>query len=110
MPALLGRIGVEALTVNNGLDEATPTQSLAQLRAGMQRLSELVASSRADFGIRFDHVCERILLVDEKGAMVSDDQALLVVVDLNAAEQQTVRHPLPSTTTSITEQVSRFHS
>jgi len=109
MPALLGRIGVEALTVNNGLDEATPTQSLAQLRAGMQRLSELVASSRADFGIRFDQVGERILLVDDKGAMVSDDRALLVVLDLVAAERQTGRVALPVTTTRVAEQVSRFH-
>src|SRR5450432_861633 len=31
MPALLGRIGVEVLTVNNRLDEGSPTQSLAQL-------------------------------------------------------------------------------
>ena len=109
MPALLGRIGVEALTVNNGLDEATPTQSLAQLRAGMQRLSELVASSRADFGIRFDQVGERILLVDDKGAMVSDDRALLVILDLIAAERQTGRVALPVTTTRVAEQVSRFH-
>ena len=30
LPALLGRIGVDVLTVNNRLDEAAPTQSLAQ--------------------------------------------------------------------------------
>jgi mannose-1-phosphate guanylyltransferase/phosphomannomutase len=109
MPALLGRIGVEALTVNNGLDEASPTQSLAQLRAGMQRLSELVASSRADFGVRFDQVGERILLVDDKGAMINDDRALLVVLDLIAAERQTGRVALPVTTTRVAEQVCRFH-
>src|SRR5262249_39574009 len=45
LPELLGRIGLDVLTVNNRLDEGSPTQSLAQLRAGMQRLSELVASS-----------------------------------------------------------------
>ncbi|MBO0771000.1 MAG: NTP transferase domain-containing protein, partial [Actinobacteria bacterium] len=52
LPALLGRIGVDVLTVNNRLDEASPTQSLAQHRAGMQRLAELVASARAAFGVR----------------------------------------------------------
>jgi mannose-1-phosphate guanylyltransferase/phosphomannomutase len=109
MPSLLGRIGVEVLTVNNGLDEMSPTQSLAQLRAGMQRLSELVASSRAAFGVRFDQVGERILLVDDRGAMVSDDRALLVVLDLIAAERQTGRVALPVTTTRVAEQVGRFH-
>ena len=67
LPVLLGRIGVEVLTVNNRLDEASPTPSLAQTRAGMQRLADLVASSQADFGVRFDPVGERIMLVDEKG-------------------------------------------
>jgi mannose-1-phosphate guanylyltransferase/phosphomannomutase len=109
MPSLLGRIGVEVLTVNNGLDEASPTQSLAQLRAGMQRLAELVASARAAFGVRFDQVGERILLVDDRGAMVSDDRALLVVLDLIAAERQTGRVALPVTTTRVAEQVCRFH-
>src|SRR6266513_2955680 len=94
LPELLGRIGLEALTVNNRLDEGSPTQSLAQVRAGMQRLSELVASSRADFGVRFDQVGERIQLV---------------VVDLIAAERRSGRVALPVTTTRVAERVSRFH-
>src|SRR5499433_3799430 len=109
LPELLGRIGLEALTVNNRLDEGSPTQSLAQMRAGMQRLSELVASSRADFGVRFDQVGERIQLVDDKGAMVSDDRALLVVLDLISAERRSGRVALPVTTTRVAERVSRFH-
>ena len=109
LPALLGRIGVEVLTVNNRLDEASPTQSLAQLRAGMQRLAELVGSARADFGVRFDQVGERIQLVDDRGAMISEDRALLVVLDLIAAERHSGRVALPVTTTRVAEQVSRFH-
>jgi mannose-1-phosphate guanylyltransferase / phosphomannomutase len=109
LPVLLGRIGVEVLTVNNRLDEASPTPSLAQERAGMQRLAELVASSRADFGVRFDPVGERIMLVDEKGGMISDDRALLVVLDLIASERRTGRVALPVTTTRVAERVSEFH-
>ena len=109
LPALLGRIGVDVLTVNNRLDEASPTQSLAQIRAGLQRLSELVSSSRADFGVRFDPVGERMTLVDDTGALVSDDRALLVVLDLVAAERRGGRAALPVTTTRVAEQVGRFH-
>ncbi len=109
LPALLGRIGVDVLTVNNRLDEASPTQSLAQARAGMHRLAELVSSSRAAFGVRFDPVGERITLVDDKGAMVADERALLVVLDLIAAERRAGRVALPVTTTRVAERVSRFH-
>ena len=109
LPTLLGRIDVEVHTLNNRLDEVTPTQSVAQQRAGMQRLAEVVSSSRADFGVRFDPVGERIQLVDEKGALVSDERALLVVLDLVAAERRHGRVALPVTTTRVAEQVCRFH-
>jgi mannose-1-phosphate guanylyltransferase / phosphomannomutase len=109
LPGLLGRIGVDVLTVNNRLDEAMPTQSLAQVRADLHRLAELVYSSRAAFGVRFDPVGERIMLIDDKGALVSDDRALLVVLDLVAAERRSGRVALPVTTTRVAEKVCRYH-
>jgi mannose-1-phosphate guanylyltransferase / phosphomannomutase len=110
LPGLLGRIGVDVLTVNNRLDEASPTQSLAQVRADMHRLAELVSSSRAAFGVRFDPVGERITLVDNNGSLVSDERALLVVLDLISAERRTGRVALPVTTTRVAETVSKFHT
>ncbi|MGO9779036.1 MAG: sugar phosphate nucleotidyltransferase [Streptosporangiaceae bacterium] len=109
LPSLLGRIGVDVLTINNRLDEVSPTETVAQQRAGLQRLSEVVSSSRASFGVRFDPVGERIRIVDEKGEVVSDERALLVVLDLVAAERKTGRVALPVTTTRVAEQVCRFH-
>jgi len=109
LPTLLGRIDVEVHTLNNRLDEITPTHTVAQQRAGMQRLAEVVSSSGATFGVRFDQVGERIQLVDEKGALVSDERALLVVLDLVAAERRHGRVALPVTTTRVAEQVCRFH-
>jgi len=109
LPSLLGPIDVEVLTLNNRLNEEAPTQTLAELRAGMQRLAEQVASSRAAFGVRFDQVGERIQLVNDKGAMISEDRALLVVLDLIAAERKTGRVALPVTTTRVAERVCKLH-
>jgi len=109
LPSLLGRIGVDVLTLNNRLDEVTPTETVAQQRAGLQRLAEMVSSARAAFGVRFDPVGERIQLVDEKGELVSEERALLVVLDLVAAERRSGRVALPVTTTRVAEQVCRFH-
>src|SRR6516162_1005448 len=109
LPSLLGPIGVEVHTLNNRLNEESPTQTLAELRAGMQRLAEQVASSRAAFGVRFDQVGERIQLVDDRGAMISEDRALLVVLDLIAAERKAGRVALPVTTTRVAERVCKFH-
>jgi adenine deaminase len=57
--------------------------------------SRAVSSSRAAFGVRFDPVGERISLVDENGAVISDDRALLVMLDLVAAERAVGRVALP---------------
>jgi mannose-1-phosphate guanylyltransferase/phosphomannomutase len=75
----------------------------------MQRLAEVVSSAKAAFGVRFDPVGERIQLVDEKGELVSEDRALLAVLDLVAAERKSGQVALPVTTTRVAEQVCRFH-
>lgn len=109
LPMLLGQVGVEVLTRNNGLDEANPTETLAERMRDLQRLGELVSSSRAAFGVRFDPVGDRISLVDENGELIGDDRALLVMLDLVAAERRGGRVALPVTTTRVAEQVCRFH-
>src|SRR6202034_338451 len=109
LPSLLGTIGVDVLTLNNRLDELSPTETVAQQRAGLQRLAEVVSSSKAAFGVRFDPVGERIQLVDEKGELVREDRALLAVLDLVAAERKRGQVALPVTTTRVAEQVCRFH-
>ena len=109
LPTLLGRIGIDVLTVNNRLDETSPTETIAEHMRALERLGELVASSRAAFGVRFDPVGERIALVDERGVIVHDDRALLVLMDLVAAERHTGSIAIPITTTRIAEDVARFH-
>jgi mannose-1-phosphate guanylyltransferase / phosphomannomutase len=109
LPALLGRLGVDAFTVNLGMDEAHPTESAAEQAAALRRLGELVASARAAFGVRFDPVGERIWIVDENGGRIDDERALLVLMDLVAAERQSGRIVLPVTTTRVAEKVAEFH-
>ncbi|WP_336206515.1 mannose-1-phosphate guanyltransferase [Nonomuraea sp. LPB2021202275-12-8] len=109
LPRLLGRAGIEVLTVNAVLDDLSPTETIAERRRDLQRLSELVSSSRAAFGVRFDPVGERIALVDEMGQLISEERALLVVLDLVAAERRSGQVALPVTTTRVAEQVCRFH-
>jgi mannose-1-phosphate guanylyltransferase / phosphomannomutase len=109
LPVLLGRLGVDVLTVDNRLDETRTAESLAYRRRSVDRLGRLVSSSRAAFGVRFDHVGERLVLVDDRGSLIRDDRALLVLLDLVAAERRSGRTVLPAATTTVAEQVCRFH-
>src|SRR5258708_31975170 len=49
------------------------------------------------------------MLIDDKGALGSAVRALLVVLDLVAAERRSGRVALPVTTTRVAEDVCRFH-
>ncbi|MBF9073567.1 mannose-1-phosphate guanyltransferase [Streptacidiphilus fuscans] len=109
LPSIIGKLGIEALTVNPGMDEAHPTETIEERRAGLVRLGELVASSRAAFGVRFDPVGERVSFVDERGRIIEDDRSLLVMLDLVAAEGRSGKVALPVTTTRIAEQVAAYH-
>jgi mannose-1-phosphate guanylyltransferase/phosphomannomutase len=109
LPTLLGKLGVDALIVNGRLDEASPTETLSQHMQGLTRLGELVPSARAAFGARFDPVAERLALVDEQGRIIHDDRAVLVVMDLVAAERRGGRVAVPVTTTRVAEQVAAYH-
>ena len=109
LPTLLGRLGIDALTINNGLDESSPTESAAQRLESLQRLGGLVASSKAAFGVHFDPVGERLAIVDERGVHIDDERALLVVLDLVAAGCAGGTVALPVTTTRVAEQVAAFH-
>ncbi len=109
LPGLLGRLGVDVLTVNGRLDQTSTTESLASRMGDLERLGELVAGSRAAFGLRFDPVGERIALVNERGELIREERALLVLLDLVAAESRGRQVALPVTTTRVAEQVCRFH-
>ncbi|MCK1815492.1 hypothetical protein MTQ13_14595 [Streptomyces sp. XM4011] len=109
LPSLLGRLGVDSLVINPGQDESRPTETAETRRAGLVRLGEMVSSSRAAFGVRFDPVGERLALVDERGHIIEDQRALLVMLDLIAAERRSGRVALPVTTTRIAEQVAAYH-
>lgn len=109
LPSLLGRLGVDALTVNNGLDEMSPTETAGERAEALRRLGRIVASSKAAFGVHFDPVGERVSLVDERGVHIDDERALLVVLDLVAANQAGGTVALPVTTTRVAERVAAFH-
>jgi len=109
LPTLLGRLDIDVLTMNNRLDEAASTETLSGHMRDLERLGELVSSSRAAFGVRFDSLGERISIVDERGELIHDDRALLVLLDLVAAERRGGRIALPVTTTRVAEAVTRFH-
>ncbi len=109
LPTLLGRLGIDALTVNGSLNESQPTESLAGRMRDVERLGDLVSSSGAAFGVKFDKGGERLTIVNDAGAVIDDGRALLVMLDLVAAERRNGAIALPVTTTRVAADVTRYH-
>lgn len=105
LPALLGRLGVEVLMLGARICEEPAPDPAAELAA----VGALVASAGAAFGVRFDTLGERLSLVDDTGHPVADDRALLILMDLVAAEARRGRVALPDTFSRVAEQVAAFH-
>ncbi len=110
LPRVLSFLGVSVLTVNNRLDEDEPTSTVRSYHAAMARLGELVSSSRSDLGVRFDPTGERISLVDETGRAFNHGRALLVMLDLVAAERRGGVVAVPAHTTRVAQEVTNYHS
>jgi mannose-1-phosphate guanylyltransferase/phosphomannomutase len=82
LPHLLSRLDLDSLIVNGHLDENRVAPTDGERQADLDRLAKLVTASGSDLGVLFDAVGERIVLVDERGAILGLDRALLLYVDL----------------------------
>ncbi len=110
LPMLLGRLGVDAHVVGTGMSEAAPTETPDELERSLDRLRSLVSSAQASFGVHFGPVGDRLSIVDERGRIIDDSRALLVFMDLVAAEHGSGRIAVPVATTRVAERVAQFHS
>lgn len=109
LPSLLGAMGADAYVVNAGMDESRPSDLARERGEALTRLAELVVSSRSAFGVRFDRVGERISLVDDRGHVVDDDRALLIMLDLVASTSPAGTVAVPVSATRVAEEVAAFH-
>jgi mannose-1-phosphate guanylyltransferase/phosphomannomutase len=80
MPNLLSKLDADVLVVN---PYANTTGMIASDRlAAAQRVSELVRASGSQLGAVIDADAERLSIVDDEGTVLSNDQALLLLLRL----------------------------
>ena len=109
LPFLLPRLGLDSLIVNGQLDEARVAPTEEEHRGDLDRLAKLVTASGADLGVRFDAVGERLVLVDEGGAVLGLDRALLLYVDLMVRTGWGGAIALPVSTTRLAAELAGRH-
>ena len=99
LPLVLGPLGVEAIGARGTYADDVASE-LEPIDA-----SRIVTGVRADLGVVLDRAAERLVLVDERGASVPTDVALLLVVRLLVLAGRSGRIAVPVTTTSLVDEL-----
>ncbi|MFN3509175.1 MAG: phosphoglucosamine mutase [Allorhizobium sp.] len=84
-PAALWELGADVVTIGN-----EPNGTNINLECGSthpEKLQKKVHETRADIGIALDGDADRVIIVDENGAVVDGDQLMAVIAETWAQEQ-----------------------
>jgi mannose-1-phosphate guanylyltransferase / phosphomannomutase len=93
MPNLLSKLDADVLVVNPYAH--TPGMMSVDREANAARVADLVRASGAQLGAVVDADCERLVIVDDEGTVLSGDQALLVLLRLVVETRSDARVALP---------------
>ncbi|MCD6563390.1 MAG: hypothetical protein J7K23_05690 [Thermoproteales archaeon] len=80
-PQLLRDFGYTVYTINCDIDSRFPARGSEPQPEKIRILSEVVTTIKADFGVAFDGDGDRTLFVDEKGNILSAEQAAIVMLE-----------------------------
>ena len=103
-PSLLGRLGCDALSVHAFTDEHRPVLSGEEVVRMLSALTDHVRNSGSDMGVLLEPGGEIAHLVDGRGRVVPQEQALLAFLQ-HEARRGATKLALPVSTTSKAEAV-----
>jgi mannose-1-phosphate guanylyltransferase/phosphomannomutase len=109
MPNVLSKLGADVLSVNPYA--FTAGAAVFEPRVHAARVADLVRSAGAHLGAVIDPDGERLTLIDDEGHVLSDEQALLVMVTLVASQhveagEKNVRIALPVSVSVEAERIA----
>jgi len=103
MPNVLAKLGADVLVVNPYA--ATAAVMASDRRAAAEHVAGLVRASGAHLGAVIDSSGEQLTLVDDEGRTLSDDQALLLLLDLVVSTTRHAKVALPVAVPMAAEQL-----
>ncbi len=108
LPHILGELGVEVLALRAFSDRRHVSPGAEELEANIGEVRRLVHTMEADLGIVIDPGAERLFVIDERGAEVPFETALLLFIRLVSRQASAgEKIVLPLTITGRAEEASR---
>ncbi len=103
MPNLLSKLDADVLVVNPYAH--TPGMISVDPQTHAERVAELVRASGSELGAVIDADAERLVIVDDEGTVLTDDQALLVLLRLAVTTRPDARVALPVAVSRVAEEI-----
>jgi mannose-1-phosphate guanylyltransferase/phosphomannomutase len=100
MPNLLSKVGADVLSINPYAQ--TPGVIAIDRVVSEARVAEAVRGSGADLGAVIDPGGERLTLIDGRGRVLTDDEAIMAFIGLGAEAGDTSKVALPVTASGAT--------
>ncbi len=100
MPSLLAKVGADVLSINPYAQ--TPGMISIDRVVSEARVAEAVRGSGADVGAVIDPGGERLTLIDGRGRVLTDDEAIMAFIRLGAETGDVRKVALPVTASSAT--------
>jgi mannose-1-phosphate guanylyltransferase/phosphomannomutase len=110
-PAILGELDIDVIALNAFVNSSKITKSSEEFHNSLNQLSDIVMTLKANAGFLIDAGAEKLFLVDEKGKIVNDDMAMLIVsyLVMKVSKDKDVTIAVPVNTSSvINELAARF--
>jgi len=104
MPNVLSKLGADVLSVNPYA--YTAGAAAFEPKAHAARVADLVRSANANLGAVIDPDGEHLTLVDDEGHVLTDEQAMLVMVTLVCSQHDKARIALPVSVSSGAERIA----
>jgi mannose-1-phosphate guanylyltransferase/phosphomannomutase len=102
-PAILGDLDVNVVALNAFINSSKNTKSFEEFAKSLNQLSDIVTTLKTNAGFLIDSGSEKVFLVDEKGAILRDDVAMLVVsylvMRINKDKNVVIAVPINATST-----------
>ena len=108
-PSLLGQLGCDVVSLNSYLDERKLTKSSAEFNQSIEQLCNITSTLKADLGIMLDAGSEKIFIVDEKGRVLTGDQALCFLTYLQLKVNKGGTIAVPISASSAIDEIAEKH-
>ena len=106
-PSMLGRLGVEAISINGYNDAKLSPRSTPEVQRHIDNLRQIVGTLGYEMGALFTNEGERLTLVDSRGRVVEGNDLLAVLCTLVARSRETASIGLSVTAPSRLEELLR---